>query len=69
MVKGGIDPGLVKFLTALAIGALIIEALDRTVSAAAWALVGILLFGVFLNNPILIGFISNGANELAKGVQ
>jgi hypothetical protein len=64
-----IDPAILKFFLALVIASIVIEITSRISEGAAWALVGLLILGLLINNPLLIGFINLGSSTLQKGLE
>ena len=67
-MQGGIDPAVLKFVLALVVAAIAVELLSRISEGAAWALAGLIILGLFLNNPILTGFINLGTNSLKGAI-
>lgn len=65
----GIDPKLLKFGLALVIAGVVIGLLDKASRTAAWVLVFILLLGLFLNNPLLIGYLNLGTQSLSQSIR
>lgn len=63
-----IDPSVLKFALALVIVGIMVEVTDSVSHTAAWTLVGIIVLGLLLNNPIAIGLISLGGRSLQEGV-
>jgi len=63
-----IDSGVLKFFTALIIVAFVVELISQFSGKAAYVLVGIIVLGILLNNPIAISLISVGANSLSDEV-
>lgn len=59
-----IDPAVLKFFAALLIAALIVEFVSRISRGAAWVLVAVVILGMFLNNPILTGWLNLGSKSL-----
>jgi hypothetical protein len=64
-----IDPSLLKFALALFIVGVMVELVDQASHTAAWTLVGILILGLLLNNPLAISLISLGGKTLEQGVR
>lgn len=65
---GGIDPKVLRLILALVVVGALVEIVSHVNEQAAWALVIILIVGALVNNPVVIGFITLGANSLAEGV-
>lgn len=67
-MQGGIDPSILKFVVALLIATLAVELVSRISQGAAWVLVGVVVLGLLINNPILTGFLNLTSQSIQKGI-
>lgn len=65
----GVDPKIVKFIVAVVIAGAVIATLAKVSKGAAWTLVFVLILGLFLNNPLLIGYLNLGTQSLSQGIK
>lgn len=64
----GIDPRVIKFAVALVIAGVVIELVSRVNSGAAWAVAGVVILYLLINNRLLTSYLNTGANSLTQGL-
>lgn len=64
-----IDPVVIRFIFALLVAGFFIEIADRISPKIAWTLVFLIVLGLFINNPILTGYLNLGSASLKKGLE
>lgn len=63
-----IDPEVLRFLLALLIATAVVALIERFSEAGAYTLTGIVVLGLLLNNPIILGFITLSSQSLQSGL-
>lgn len=64
-----VDPAVLRFALAVFIAGITIELADRLSPKIAWTLVFLVVLGLLINNPILIGYLQLGTSSLKKGLE
>jgi len=66
--KTSIDPGVIKFVGALLVAAILVEVINRFSEGAAWTLVLVLVLGFMFNNQIALNLFVAGVTRVDEGI-